>query len=666
MSPKSQSSMEFLVLASFMFLFFVGFAAVIGTKMVDFQEILNTRQVQDIMDVIKTEIQLAATSMDGYQRSFYLPDTLDGKNYTLGLRDENTLIILYNEKRYESFVPGTIDSDTTIYKGKNMVIKSNGKILITSSDPCQWLTPGDESYCIGGTCYCNSGFYDSHCDEALYGEPDDGVREDDFVVDHCGNTTLYANPRIETLACIPIDPCNLPPVFSPQPTVLSAGEEEATITFGVSKEDFKDVSVSYLEISNPLTDCDESTQFTGSLSGTYDIVGGPYAKTVAHTFVVKDLIPEKKYCFQALIHDLKGTPAKSVASPTTTFTTTADMTAPTITDITITPDSIYLGTEFTIQAIIDKPSGLDKADIIINSTAGNEHIITSAINDPNMEYDAETGMLTLDLIVQDTFIDRNSSVIYNPQKMPFYNRFDNPASFDAEQAGGSRTATTAGSPASVKGRFSNAVGIKTDDKLFYPTLGNIDLSKGTIEFWTKTAWIGSDSSTHYFFEEGTSGSGGQRISLAKSSNNLFFSIHYSDGDSKSVSIPLSSPDFEWSKDTWYFVAATWDFTAGNIVLYINSTQKNSLGSVPALSDSSPNFAVGSALYDSSNIFGADAIIDSFVIFNEARTQAEIASDMVKERTYSIDLDLEDSSPMNNHKYYPALKPFTVIYKEASG
>ncbi|MCX6706720.1 MAG: hypothetical protein NT001_01105 [Candidatus Woesearchaeota archaeon] len=648
MKSKSQSSMEFIILAGFMFLFFVGFAAVIGTKMIDFQEILNTRQVQDIMDVIKTEIQLAATSMDGYQRSFYLPETLDGKNYTLGLRNENTLMILYNGKIYESFLPGAINPDTTIYKGKNAIIKSLGEIFITSSDPCRWLDAGADSYCLGGTCYCNSGFYDSHCNESSYPpEINDGVLEDDFVVDHCGNTTQLANPRIPTIGCVAIDPCNIPPKFTAGPAVdLPQLERGATISFS-SNERLSSVVVYYAQVDTP-SECYASTTFTGSQEF------GPYYTFPAQV-TLAGLKSATTYCFNVTIIDSKEGKASSAPM---TFTTTEDITPPFIRseDITITPEKIYLGTEFTIQATIDEPSGLDKANIIINSTAGNENITKSAIDDSNVEYNPESGILNVHFTVQDDFIDRNASVIYNPQNMLFYNRFDNPLSFDAEQASGSRTATIGGgSPASVKGRFSNGVEIGLGDELLYPASGNIDLSKGTIEFWINTTWDSYDAGTYYLFDEGTEGS--QRISLLKAGNKLYFSVYHL-GTSYPVSVPINT---FWNAGSWYFIAATWDSAKGEIALYINSTQKNSRNSVPALSSLSPSFAIGSSLYNTG--YEADAVMDHFIIFNEARTQEQIASDMIKEREYSIDFDLQDSSDRKNEAYYPIKKTFSVNYSE---
>jgi hypothetical protein len=672
MSSKSQSSLEFLVLAGFMFLFFVGFAAVAGTKIIDFQEILKTRQVQDIMEVVKTEIQLAVTSMDGYKRNFYLPESIEGRNYTMGIIDDS-LVLLYDGKRYEYSLPGEAGTikypETTIYKGKNTIMKSDGEILILSSDPCQWLDKGANSYCLGGTCYCDPGSYDTQCDDTKDEDGDgirdnDGIFEDDFIVHHCGNLSKgdeYMGQIILPIDCIAVvDPCNKPPIFISGPSLVGSATERGASIYFESSDPLIRAIVSYTTVIDTAS-CTNSLDFSDSQTF-------PLSDSKSATVTLEGLVPSRTYCFRVEIFDKKEGSKLSTAGPSTTFTTTEDTVAPLITNIFITPELGYLATEFTVTAKIDEPSDLYAAELMINSTLNEQ--IKKYVLDDDMVYDSATGTLTLHFTVEDPlgtgFMDHNSSTSYDPLSMLFYNRFDNPISFDADWAV-NPSATAQGTPEHIKGRFSDAVKISAGDKLSYLITGNMNLNKGTIEFWTKTPWAGDSIIPHYFFQEGAGGDTDPRMTIFQSSdNNLYFSVHYPSGDTKAASLPLDSSPFMWDEGSFYFIAATWDFdnidpSRREIVLYINGTQKNVVSSVPALPALSDHFVIGGSSYQSG--YEADAVIDHFVIFNDIRTQDQIKLDMIRSKQYLIDLSLKDASDQENSKYYDNLKTFTIKYSE---
>ena len=164
-SKKSQAAFEFIVLAGVMMAIFVMFFAIASEKVVEFTEARRDKVAQDIMDVITAELELAKESLDGYTRNFTMPQTIEGNDYEITINSfgegKNMLSLKYADKIYnqEIFVEleGTVN---TVYKGINQIKKMNGKITVyNGDDPCNDVTIGMNSYCIGGKCYCTSGYY---------------------------------------------------------------------------------------------------------------------------------------------------------------------------------------------------------------------------------------------------------------------------------------------------------------------------------------------------------------------------------------------------------------------------------------------------------------------------------------------------------------------------
>ncbi|MCX8146994.1 MAG: hypothetical protein N3D84_00835, partial [Candidatus Woesearchaeota archaeon] len=312
---KSQSSVEFVVLSSIVLLFFVGLFAVISDRMLNIQETKSTNEVEDIVEIIKSEVQMASTSMDGYSRKFFLPETINGFNYTMRLLNDSTFILLYKDKRYEYFIPGNLTKDSYIYKGENLIMKTAGMVRIGSSDPCQYYKEGNMSYCIGGTCYCFFGFYDPNC-----------TQEDDIILDHCGSS----NPYLPVIDCLNIDPCNIPPKFIGGPRAYEVKDTSATIQF-IANEEVTAIANYGLKESN---ECD----FT-NLDKKTKPEAGPFAANSNGFVVIKGLLPEHTYCFNITIYDRKKS---FTTSNTFSFTTLPDKSPPEVVSASIIPQAGHL------------------------------------------------------------------------------------------------------------------------------------------------------------------------------------------------------------------------------------------------------------------------------------------------------------------------------------
>jgi len=130
-STKAQFAIEFIVLLAFMFLIFVGFIAVITTKILEAKE--NERQgiVEDIATLVKNEIDLAKSVSDGYSRTFNLPTRIEGNVYSVEIIDNRELVVNYVDKEYVSFLTENICGDILI--PSNEIDKEKGVTCINSN-----------------------------------------------------------------------------------------------------------------------------------------------------------------------------------------------------------------------------------------------------------------------------------------------------------------------------------------------------------------------------------------------------------------------------------------------------------------------------------------------------------------------------------------------------
>ena len=125
---KSQSAVEFIVLASFMLLAVVGFFAVTSSKVLEAKEEGNRKIAEDIADFAYHEIEIAKSVNDGYTRNFYMPETVNGVDYSINITDNRELIVNYLGHEHIRFLPSNATGNIT--KGNNKISKYNGVIFI--------------------------------------------------------------------------------------------------------------------------------------------------------------------------------------------------------------------------------------------------------------------------------------------------------------------------------------------------------------------------------------------------------------------------------------------------------------------------------------------------------------------------------------------------------
>ena len=130
---KAQFAIEFIVLIAFMFLIFVGFIAVITTKILESKD--NERQEieEDIAELEMNEIVLAKSVTDGYLRTFNLPTRIKGNTYSIEIIDNRELIVNYVDKEVVLFLPPNIQGDVDI--GLNEIKKIDGIVYLNNIEP---------------------------------------------------------------------------------------------------------------------------------------------------------------------------------------------------------------------------------------------------------------------------------------------------------------------------------------------------------------------------------------------------------------------------------------------------------------------------------------------------------------------------------------------------
>lgn len=125
---KSQSSIEFVIFSGiivfFLTIFFLAIGEAKGEKIKEEKRI----RVQNLAYAIENEIQLAATSREGYYRKFEIPDEIAGMAYE-AIITENVVYVKTNDGKYAIALP-IPNATGQIIKGENIIKKENNLIII--------------------------------------------------------------------------------------------------------------------------------------------------------------------------------------------------------------------------------------------------------------------------------------------------------------------------------------------------------------------------------------------------------------------------------------------------------------------------------------------------------------------------------------------------------
>jgi arabinan endo-1,5-alpha-L-arabinosidase len=181
----------------------------------------------------------------------------------------------------------------------------------------------------------------------------------------------------------------------------------------------------------------------------------------------------------------------------------------------------------------------------------------------------------------------------------------------------------------TSGKYGRGVHLGVKDE--YIEFSNILEPKGTIGFWFKPDWDGSDKEDYRIFDASL---GGIYFFISKGADHAdinpedfgFYFEDAADADWQDIEF---DPAGVISKGEWVHVAATWEFDGGSAFVYIDgkeaATSPNKLGGFPAL-HSNPRFGMEVIKYVASKN-GAKGVIDEITIYNRALTEKEIEKDL---------------------------------------
>ncbi|MBW2990494.1 right-handed parallel beta-helix repeat-containing protein [Candidatus Woesearchaeota archaeon] len=148
-----QSSLEFVMITSVMFLIFMGTVMVIQGKISGAQQARLYASMEGLANVVNTEIRMAHSVQGDYSRKFSLPWNVEGYNYSISLYNKTEIIITTPDFDYVVFLDQNVSG--AIGKGRNLIKKENDNISIRAID-----LEGPSELCEGG-----AGTDDDDCEE---------------------------------------------------------------------------------------------------------------------------------------------------------------------------------------------------------------------------------------------------------------------------------------------------------------------------------------------------------------------------------------------------------------------------------------------------------------------------------------------------------------------
>ncbi len=123
-NKRAQSSIEFVILISFMILIFTGFSLIIQSRIVDVSKVRNRIYADQVKDIVFNELSIAETMPVNYSHYFFMPTYINDNPYSITIFDGKELVINYNDQEFVYFLRFDIDNESTIKKGKNIIKKT--------------------------------------------------------------------------------------------------------------------------------------------------------------------------------------------------------------------------------------------------------------------------------------------------------------------------------------------------------------------------------------------------------------------------------------------------------------------------------------------------------------------------------------------------------------
>lgn len=135
---KGQTTMEFVILMTFMMIVFTSIFLVIQTKTISINNQVAERQALQLSNLVKNEVLMADSVLSGYVREFWIPDFLNGVTYKIEIADESELLINLQEKSFVAFLTTNVSGQ--VVKGYNLIMKDDSGISIAEGRLSDFLS----------------------------------------------------------------------------------------------------------------------------------------------------------------------------------------------------------------------------------------------------------------------------------------------------------------------------------------------------------------------------------------------------------------------------------------------------------------------------------------------------------------------------------------------
>lgn len=123
---QAQVAFEFVILVAILFTALIVFTSFVRDNFSDVQSDTDYFKLKDVALSVKAEISLAVALEDGYQRTFFIPLTIDGLEYNIS-RDNGFLLFASDGAEYTVSVPSYTGN---LQKGNNVIRKVDGVVEV--------------------------------------------------------------------------------------------------------------------------------------------------------------------------------------------------------------------------------------------------------------------------------------------------------------------------------------------------------------------------------------------------------------------------------------------------------------------------------------------------------------------------------------------------------
>ncbi|MFT4311017.1 MAG: hypothetical protein ACMXX7_00130 [Candidatus Woesearchaeota archaeon] len=118
---KGQSAIEFAILLGFILIAVSGLFVILSSTLERYELNKDNAVIDQIVNLVQTEILFAESAEGNFQREFFLPMTIDGFSYEVSLNDPRELFVRYKGIERVHFFSTDIYGD--INRGSNLVQK---------------------------------------------------------------------------------------------------------------------------------------------------------------------------------------------------------------------------------------------------------------------------------------------------------------------------------------------------------------------------------------------------------------------------------------------------------------------------------------------------------------------------------------------------------------